>query len=277
MQNAVALGTFDGVHKGHLSVLNIPDNYNKIALIFRIPPKCVKRGVTELLLTPEEKTRKLENMGFRVEVLDFNEMEKLSAKEFLEFVNRRFSPALISCGFNYRYGYGGEGDTVSLGEFCGENGIILKVANPVTEDEKTISSSLIRKMLKSGEVNHANRLLGYDFYFVSEVIKGDGRGKTLGFPTVNQRYPENLTTLKFGVYESEILIDGKTYKGITNIGVRPTFPSDFIIGETFIRGFTGDLYGRSLRVSLKSFLRDEKKFSSVEELKIQVLKDIESI
>lgn len=277
MQNAVALGTFDGVHKGHLSVLNIPDNYNKIALIFRIPPKCVKRGVTELILTPEEKTRKLENMGFRVEILDFNEMEKLTAKEFLEYVNRRFHPALISCGFNYRYGYGGEGDTVSLGEFCGEKGIILKVANPVTEEGKPISSSLIRKMLKSGDIAHANRLLGYDFSFVSEVIKGDGRGKTLGFPTINQRYPQNLTPPKFGVYESEILIGTKTHKGITNIGVRPTFPSDFIISETFIKDFMGDLYGKSLRVCLKSFLRDEKKFSSVEKLKTQVLKDIERI
>ena len=277
MQNAVALGTFDGLHKGHLSVLNIPDNYKKTALIFRIPPKCVKSGVTELLLTPEEKITKLKNMGFRVEVLDFSEMEKLTAKEFLEYVNRRFSPALISCGFNYRYGYGGEGDTVSLGEFCGEKGIILKIANPVTEEGKPISSSLIRKLLKSGEVAHANRLLGYDFSFVSEVIKGDGRGKTLGFPTINQRYPENLTPPKFGVYESRILIDGKTYKGITNIGIRPTFPSDFIISETFIKGFTGDLYGKDLRVSLKSFLRDEKKFSTAEELKIQVLKDIESI
>ena len=104
MQNAVALGTFDGVHKGHLSVLQIPDNYNKTALIFRIPPKCVKSGVTELLLTPEEKIAKLKNMGFQVEVLDFSEMEKLFAAEFLEYVNRRFSPALISCGFNYRFG-----------------------------------------------------------------------------------------------------------------------------------------------------------------------------
>lgn len=277
MQNAVALGTFDGIHKGHLSVLNIPDNYNKTALIFRIPPKCVKKGVIELLLTPEEKILKLKNMGFAVSVLDFNEVEKLSAAEFLEYVNRRFSPALISCGFNYRYGYGGDGDTAQLGEFCGEKGIILKVANPVTEEGKPISSSLIRKLLKSGDIAHANRLLGYDFSFVSEVIKGDGRGKTLGFPTINQRYPQNLTPPKFGVYESKILIDGKTYKGITNIGVRPTFPSDFIISETFIKDFTGDLYGRSLRVSLKSFLRDEKKFSSVEELKIQVLKDIERI
>ena len=277
MQNAVALGTFDGIHKGHLSVLRIPDNYNKIALIFRIPPKCVKSGVTELLLTPEEKTRKLENMGFQVEVLDFSEMEKLSATEFLEYVNRRFSPALISCGFNYRYGYGGEGDTVSLGEFCGEKGIILKVANPVKNEEKIVSSSLIRKLLKSGEINHANHLLGYDFSFVSEVIKGDGRGKTLGFPTINQRYPQNLTPLKFGVYESKILIDGKTYRGITNIGIRPTFPSDFIISETFIKDFEGDLYGRSLKVCLKNFLRDEKKFSTAEELKIQVLKDIEKI
>lgn len=274
MQNAVALGTFDGLHKGHLSVLKIPDNYDKTALIFRIPPKCVKSGVTELLLTPEEKIRKLENMGFRVEALDFGEVERLSAAEFLEFVKYKFSPALISCGFNYRFGYGGKGDTLLLAEFCLKNKIELRLSSPVKDGEEIISSSRIRKLIKEGNITDANRLLGEDFSFTSPVIHGDGRGKTLGFPTVNQLYPENLVPPKFGVYKTEAIINGKAYSSITDIGIRPTFPVDYIISETFIKNFEGDLYSKSLKITFKEFLRSEKKFSSVDELKIQIQKDI---
>lgn len=101
--------------------------------------------------------------------------------------------------------------------------------------------------------------------------------KLWGFPTINQTYPKNLAPLKFGVYLSEITIENKIYKGITNIGVRPTFPLDYIISETFIKDFSGDLYGKNLKITLKKFLREEKKFSDPTELKNQVLKDIERI
>ncbi len=274
MKNAVALGTFDGIHKGHISVLNIPEGYNKIALIFSLPPKCIKSGIQELLLTPEEKKTRLCAMGFKVVTLDFKKMEHLSPEDFLEYIKREFSPALISCGFNYRFGFEGKGDTAALAEFCGENGIILKVANPVKAEEEIISSSLIRGFLKTGEIVKANRLLGYSFSFTSSVTKGDGRGKTLGFPTVNQRYPEVLAPLKFGVYKTEILIDNKLYEGITNIGHRPTFPLDYILSETFIKDFSGDLYGKELKLIFKEFIRSERRFSSEEELKEQIIKDL---
>ena len=152
MQNAVALGTFDGVHKGHLSVLSIPDSYNKIALIFQIPPKCVKKGSIELLMSPKEKQKRLEALGFRVAVLNFSEVEHMSPESFLEYIKSEWSPAFISCGFNYRFGFMGAGDTELLGKFCAENGIKLKVAEPVKDREDTISSSLIRRCLKNGEL-----------------------------------------------------------------------------------------------------------------------------
>lgn len=274
MQNAVALGTFDGLHKGHISVLQIPEVYNKIALIFALPPKNIKKGVSELLLTPEEKVKKLEALGFDVKILNFREVQHLSPKEFLEYIKSEFSPKLISCGFNYRFGFKGEGDTAALAEFCGENGIILKIANAVLDNNEVISSSRIRDCLKNGKINEANRLLGYDFSFTAKVIKGDGRGRTLGFPTVNQRYPEALAPLKFGVYKTEIEIEDNIYKGITDIGVRPTFPVDYIISETFILDFSGDLYEKELKITFKDFLREEKKFSSVEELKKQIQNDL---
>ncbi len=274
MKNAVALGTFDGIHSGHLSVLSIPEGYNKIALIFTIPPKCIKKSKTELLLTPEEKTEKLKAMGFCVKPLCFNEVEHLSPEAFLEFIKKEFNPKLISCGFNYRFGFKGEGDTALLEKFCQSNDILLNVASPVKDKEEIISSSVIRKALKEGNLSKANRLLGYEFSFNSEIIKGDGRGNTLGFPTINQRYPENLTPIKFGVYKTEVSVNNKKYEGVTNIGHRPTFPTEYIISETFIKDFSGDLYGKTAKITFKEFLRNEEKFSSVYELKTQILKDI---
>lgn len=277
MRNAVALGTFDGLHKGHLAVLGIPDGYRKIALIFDIPPKCTQKGEVELLLTPSEKIKRLENLGFIVEILKFDEVKDLTAEKFLELVKEKFNPALISCGFNYRFGKGGLGDTALLESFCKENSITIQLQHPVTDNGEIVSSSLIRNALKTGDILKANRLLDYDFSFNAEVIKGDGRGTILGFPTVNQKFPDGLTTPKFGVYKTEITIDGEAFKGITNIGARPTFPTDYIICETFIIGFEGDLYGKNLTVTLKEFLREEKKFSNEKELTAQVLSDIEKI
>ncbi len=274
MENALALGTFDGLHKGHLSVLDIPAGYNKIALIFKIPPKCVKMGTCELLLTPKEKEQRLTDMGFDVVSLEFSEVEKMTAREFLEYIKENFSPKLLSCGFNYRFGFGGVGEVSLLEEFCKENGITLKISNPVSKDGEIISSSRIRNHLRNGEISQANRLLGRDFSFEANVIHGDARGRTLGFPTINQPYPQELVPLKFGVYETEVEIENKLYKAITNIGNRPTFPVDFIISETFVKDFEGDLYDKSLKISFKKFLRNEKKFSNAEDLKIQILKDI---
>ncbi len=277
MQNAVALGTFDGLHKGHLAVLSIPDGYRKIALIFDIPPKCTQKGEVELLLTPSEKIKLLKKLGFDVHTLKFDDVKNLSAEEFLEFVREKFNPSLISCGFNYRFGKRGLGDTSLLESFCKENFITLMVQQPVTDNGETVSSSLIRNALKTGDILKANRLLGYDFSFTAEVIKGDGRGTGLGFPTINQKYPDDLTKPKFGVYKAEITIDGEAFKGITNIGTRPTFPTDYIICETFIMNFDGDLYGKNINITLKEFLREEKKFSNEKELSAQVLSDIEKI
>ncbi len=277
MKNAVALGTFDGLHKGHLSVLQIPDGYNKTAVIFKIPPKCIKKSSIELLLTPEEKEKRLKSMGFEVCFIEFDRVENMSAREFLEYIKEKFEPGLISCGFNYRFGHKALGDTQLLAEFCLENRIRLKIASPIKEKGEIVSSSLIRAALKQGEITLANSLLGEDFYFTAQVVHGDGRGKTLGFPTVNQIYPKELVPLKFGVYKTEIIINGKIYRGITNYGIRPTFPLDYITSETFIKDFSGDLYSKALKVIFKGFLREEIRFSSAEELKKQVLKDIKGV
>ena len=120
-------------------------------------------------------------------------------------------------------------------------------------------------------------MLGYSYTFESEVIEGDHRGRTIDFPTINQKYPSCLTPIKYGVYESRAFVDEKEYKAFTNIGIRPTYRVDDTLCETHIFGFDGDLYGKIIRIELVRYLREEKKFSSLEELKTQLDYDKSSI
>jgi riboflavin kinase/FMN adenylyltransferase len=126
-------------------------------------------------------------------------------------------------------------------------------------------------------VEEANKMLGYPFTFENEVIKGDSRGRTVGFPTVNQHLPEGLVVPKFGVYESRTEIDGVLYRSFTNIGIRPSWRVEAPLCETHIFDFEGDLYGTTVRVELLKYLREEKHFSSVNELREQLIYDKSSI
>lgn len=276
MKNALCLGTFDGVHKGHKEVLMLPDGFKKIAVTFSLPPKAVFSGNIELIMTAEEKSKALKGLGIdEVLTLDFNEVKDMSAEEFLNLVYDKYKPAFISCGFNYRFGKGAMGNAETLKSFCKEKGITFKCLEPVKMGDSAVSSTLIRDYIKSGEIGKANALLNEPFSFEGEVIKGDSRGRTLGFPTANQRYPKELVKLKFGVYKTRVIIDGEEYSGITNIGIRPTFETDYVLSETYIKKFSNNLYGKKIKIVPLEFLREEIKFSSIDELKRQIAIDLE--
>lgn len=276
MKTALCLGSFDGLHKGHRAVLSVPDDYYKVALTFKVPPKSVLNKENSLIMTPIDKCQSLKDFGIdKVEVLDFLKVKDMPYDEFLKFVKEKFKPSLISCGFNYRFGKGGLGNTDSLREFCKANNIVFNYVDAVNENDVTVSSTLIRNYLLGGEIEKANSLLLKPFSFTSLVIEGDKRGRTIGFPTVNQKYPNELVKLKFGVYKTKVLIDGKTYYGVTNIGKRPTFETDYVISETYIKNFSGDLYQKLITIIPQKFLREERKFSSLYELKEQIKSDLE--
>lgn len=277
MKNALCLGSFDGIHSGHRSVLSVPKGYRKIAVTFKMPPKSVMSGNASLIMTLEDKCASLKEIGAEeIFLLDFNEVKDMSAFSFLEMLKEKYKPSLISCGFNYRFGKGGEGDTEFLSNYCRENKIEFLMSQPVKKDGEIVSSTMIRGLLKDGDIKKANEFLFKPFSFCSSVIEGDKRGRTMGFPTINQKYPQELVNIKFGVYKTKVLFENECYDGITNIGKRPTFETDYIISETYIKNFSGDLYGKNVRIIPLEFLREEKKFSSVEELKEQILIDIES-
>ncbi len=281
MQNktAIALGTFDGVHMGHRAVLDLSCGYNnRVAVTFEFPPKAVKNVNNRLITTVSDKCRILKNLGFNeILLLEFEQVKDMSDREFLEFLQKKYNPQLITCGFNYRFGKNALGNTETLKEFCTKNRIDCKIAEGISQNGEIISSTVIRNLLEEGKIKKANSILTEEFSFCSRVISGDQRGRTIGFPTVNQKYPEELVQLKFGVYKTKVAFNGKEYKGITNIGIRPTYKSDFVISETHIIGFSGDLYGKNLKIIPQEFLREEKSFSSIDELKAQINIDLKNI
>ncbi len=275
MKTAIALGTFDGLHIAHRKVLELPSKYKKTAVTFKIPPKMYFSKTTELLLPFSDKCRLLEGLGFEeIDALEFEEVMNTEPTEFLELIYKKYNPSYISCGFNYRFGKGGAGDTALLKAFCDRKGICLNVCESITQNGEVVSSSTIRNMLKEGRTEEANSLLFEPFSFTAQVEKGDKRGRTIGFPTINQRYPTDLVKVKFGVYKTRVFFDGKGFDGITNIGIRPTFEKDYVTSETYIKDFSGDLYGKNVKIELIKFLREEKKFESLQELKKQIEEDI---
>lgn len=278
MKNAVILGTFDGLHPGHRAVIENAFPYRTVAVTFRLPPKFSLGSGGGLLMLPEDKCRALEALGVsEIKMLDFEQVRGLSPEEFLSCIESEYAPARICCGYNYRFGKNASGDTALLAEFCGKRGIEFRCIDCVRENGQPISSTALRTLLSDGDVETADKYIYGGFGFKAEVIHGDARGRTLGFPTVNQKYPDMLAPLKYGVYTARIEFDGKCYSGISNIGVRPTFETAAVYAETYIKNFSGDIYGRTVTLKPQRFLRPEKKFSSVDELKAAVMRDISAV
>ena len=273
----IAIGTFDGLHTGHMAVLEKikGDIENSFALTFNLPPKQIEEK-TQLLMSYEEKNSLIKEMGITPVTLNFNKIKEISAEDFLKYLLKEYSPSLIVTGFNFKFGKGAAGDVQTIKKFCIENSVDFFAAPEVKYNKTTVSSTNIRNYIKSGEVEIANKMLGRCFGFCGEIIHGDKRGRTLGFPTINQAYPENLVTPRLGVYSGHTYIDGKEYVSLTNVGYRPTFKTERIFSETHIFDFNKDVYGKNARITLEHFLRDEHKFNSIDELKEAVELDKKS-
>lgn len=272
---ALVLGTFDGVHIGHRKVLSLASGCKtKTVLTFAVPPAMELSGKRGLIETQKEKEEELKKLGFSVDTLDFSLVRHTQPLEFLEDIKKKYNPKKICCGFNYHFGENGAGDTELLSEFCKENKIELCIAPPVLYDGQKVCSSLIREKIAKGDIKTANSLLGRPFSVSGEVIHGDSRGRTMGFPTVNFSYPGEIVEARHGVYAARCKIGDKYYNTVTYIGNRPTYHIDGCIVETNILNFEGDLYGKTFSIELMDFLREDKKFDSLEELKEQIKEDI---
>ncbi len=275
MKTARALGTFDGLHKGHRAVLKETIGFYSIAVTFDIPPKAVMSNQHQLLILPNDRKKRLEALGINQVIMQcFNGVKDIEPLNYLENLKDRYNPSRIVCGFNYRFGKNASGDVDLLKAFCDKNAIELVVVEPVKVDGEVVSSTAIRNLIKNGDMQKASQMIYGGFKFSSAVLHGDARGRTIGFPTANQLYPEMLAAPKFGVYLTSITIDGTEYNAITNVGYRPTFKTDKVYCETYIKNFQGDIYDKDVTLKFLSFIRPEQKFSSVEELKSAILNDI---
>lgn len=277
---SVALGTFDGLHIGHQKVISTAVN-NGLGLTPAVisfeqhPRQLLCNNPPELLTDLNTKKRLLKHLGIKkLILLDFEHIKDLSPTRFLDYIKQKHNIGMISCGFDFRFGKNAAGSVDQLYNFGKSNSIIIKVIPAVELDSCAVSSTRIRELIKSGQINKANAMLGRNFSFCSPVLKGDGRGKQLGFPTINQNLPEQMVQPKAGVYITTTTVDGISYESISNIGFRPTFMSENIICETHILNFEGNLYGKSAQIELIGFLRPEQKFQNRSDLTEQVQKDI---
>ncbi len=278
---AVALGTFDGLHIGHKAVLSAALKFtdcDAVAVTFGEPPKRHTSGeFVPMLMTAEEKNRALREMGFSaVDVLDYDKVRDIPARDFLDMLFKKYDIKAVTCGFNYRFGAGGSGDAALLTAYCHEHKAEAVVCPASTVSGQTVSSTLIRELISDGKIPFANTLLGRRFSISGKVIHGDARGRTIGFPTVNQLLDPEIVTPLFGVYATAVTVGGRMYPAVTNIGIRPTFLLKKPMSETNIIGFEGDLYGDDIRVELLSFLRPETRFDGIDQLKAAIANDAEA-
>ncbi len=270
----LVLGTFDGVHTAHQKIIKSAKNYYVIAVTFSEVPKAFLGADVKPIMPKTEKTRLLTAFGVdRVDYLDFSEYQNMPPETFLTLLKEKYSPTAICTGFNYRYGSLGAGNTETLKDFCNKNNIECITVNAVEISGITVSSTKIREYITNGEIEKANSMLGFPYYIKGRVVDGEKRGRTLGFPTANQVYPENTVKLKQGVYSSNVIIDGKTYKAVTNVGNCPTFNKPQTVIESYVIGFGEDIYGKEIKTEFLRYMRPEIRFNSKEELLIQLEKD----
>lgn len=268
---AVALGNFDGLHIGHMAVINnIADTpYDAAALIV---------NSSFSLMTCQDVVSTLAEKGIKAIFADFDEIRNMDCEAFVrEILVEKLNARVVSCGYNFHFGAGASGNVDDLKRLCDKYGISLALTPEVKCGENSVSSTVIRKMLADGDCKTASKLLGRPFSFSSPVIHGDSRGRTIGFPTANQYPPEKLIELKHGVYKTRVTIDGGQYNAITNYGIRPTYQVKNILSETHIINFDGDIYSKNIRVSFLDFIREERRFDSINELKKQMEKDLASV
>src|SRR5215204_4118024 len=280
----LTLGVFDGLHVGHQLIMQTvverakAANAVPTAITFDPHPRAVlhPESAPPLLQTLDQRLANFEVLGIeQAIVIPFSlEFASLRAEAFLaDIIHDRLHAKEVYLGKGFAFGRGRGGNIDLLRKMSSELGFVAGEVPEVCLRGQRISSSRIRERLAEGRVNLVRRMLGRPYGVDGVIIRGNRRGHTIGFPTANLK-PHNRVIPKFGVYATATLVDGTWRRSITNIGVRPTFETSADPSiETYIFDFNGDLYGDVLRVRFLHHIRDERKFSGIDELKAQIEKD----
>lgn len=285
-ETAVSIGKFDGVHLGHRRLLEeLIDQKEKglLATVFTFDPYpevFFGYGSKQMLTTLEEKEQIFEKMGIDILVeFPFNAVSAATpSREFVtRFLCSHLRARFIAAGPDLSFGDHGSGNFSLLEELAPEYGFTAKKIEKVIMDENTISSTLIRRLISTGEVTTAARYLGEPYMVRGRIVHGKALGRRIGIPTLNQVPPEDKLLPPFGVYYSDVLIGEKKYCGMTNIGIKPTVSEEKrVTVETYLYDFRDDIYGETATVQLLTHRRPEMKFGSLEELKKTMEQDIQA-
>lgn len=277
----VTVGNFDGVHRGHQAILErvktISNKHGWFSLVVTFQEHTsliLRRQSPPMLMSLEKRCKFFEKMGIDgCLALEFTpELAQLPADKFLEQLVALGTKAFI-VGHDFTFGAGGVGDTRFLLDYTKKNGIYGEVIPPVKYHGEIVCSSRIRDLLTAGKLAEANSMLNHPFRLSGQVQPGDRRGKVLGYPTANLSFPTHRLLPKFGVYLVRIILEGKEYYGLANVGCKPTFNHNGSLVEVHIFNFSAEIYGRILAVEFLKFLRAEQKFTLPSELQAQMVKD----
>lgn len=283
--SAVAIGVFDGVHRGHLRVLEALDDADKkltrVAMTFGTHPASLLSpdGAPSRLSTLKRRFDLFEDAGIdRAAVLGFDEeMRIMEPDDFVRrFLVEGLNARFVVVGVGFRFGRGASGSTETLADLGSQYGFQLEVVEIACDDSAEIRSTTIREALVDGAVVRAATMLGRPYDLEGIVVPGDGRGRQLGVPTANVSFPAMLTVPRHGVYAVVAVIDGVGHPAVANLGIRPTFGGEEEVLEVHVFEMDRDLYGRHVRVEFIERVRDERRFESVDDLLDQIHSDIDS-
>lgn len=283
----VGLGNFDGIHLGHQKLIN--DLVTKAQAVggtptvFTFVPHPMKvlkpEDAPPMILPLNVKRRMFADFG--VEVLLWipftNDFASMSPKDFIvDILHQNMGVRAVYIGYNHTFGHQGKGTPELLRHYGDNLGFDVEILEPVQVNGQTVSSTFIRSLLADGEIAEAAKYLGYHPFIEGEVVYGERRGSTLGFPTANLNVDTKLSIPANGVYSVKVKVDNRIFWGVTNIGTKPTFHGNACTRtvEAHLLDFSGNLYGKKINVCFIRRLRDEKRFNSVDELVEQIHKDI---
>lgn len=283
---SLALGFFDGVHRAHRKVILNAVEYAKqngiksAVITFNTHPAEAAGKQVKYITTIQTRDELIKSLGVDyIFSIDFDKnLMDITHTEYLDALVNKFNPQAITTGFNHTFGKARLGTSGFLEENSKKYGYEYFLIKPETLNGEVISSSVIRKKLAAGDISLANEMLGHSFSFGGKVIYGNQIGRTIGFPTANIIYPEELVTIPYGVYAVRITVKNETHKGMMNFGIKPTIDetNKIPVAEVHILNFDDDIYGEAVNIDIEKQIRTERKFPSLEELKKQIEKDLMS-
>lgn len=286
-QKVMALGFFDGIHVGHAALINKikqraeETGAEPAVLTFDVHPDNLVFKKTVPLINSAEDRENILSRCFGLDdvvVIHFNQrVMHMDWQDFIDELIDEMNLRWIVVGHDFCFGYKGLGTAEKLKAYCAERGVGCDIIPAVCRDGVVVSSTLIRQLIETGEMEKANEYLGHPHTLTDVIRTGYHLGTKMGTPTINMSFPQGVIIPRHGVYAAKAYIDGQEYMSVTNVGIRPTVSDSGNVNvESFLLDFCGNLYGHRARIDFYKFLRPERKFDDVNELAAQIKSDAQT-